>query len=212
MPVVACIGARRATGGCSTSTPTRSPGIWRRGSARARLVIAGTTPGVLDEAARRCRCSTPAAVDAAGRATAPRRPAWSPSCGPASTRSASGVDDVVIVDGRDGRRSKRAAVGASATGGGDADWCAADRRRYAGRSSQTGHDDGDWTTSSGARGAPRPADLPAAAGHVRARPGRAPVRRRGTRVSRPAVGHRRRVARPRAPRPRARDRGPGARR
>ena len=34
-----------------------------------------------------------------------------------------------------------------------------------------------------------------AAGHVRARPGRAAVRRRGPRVSRPAVGHRRRVAR-----------------
>ena len=44
-----------------------------------------------------------------------------------------------------------------------------------------------------------------AAGHVRARRGRAPVRRRGARVPRPAVGHRRRLARPRAP-------GPGARR
>ena len=32
------------TGGCSTSTPTRWPGIWRRGSARGGWSIAGTTP------------------------------------------------------------------------------------------------------------------------------------------------------------------------
>ena len=66
------------------------------------------------------------------------------------------------------------------------------------------------TDDPGARSAACAADLPPAAGHVRARRGRAAVRRRRARVSRPAVGHRRRVARPRASGAGAGDRRTGA--
>ena len=71
-------------------------------------------------------------------------------------------------------------------------------------------DDDDDRRRSGARIAARAADVSAPAGHVRARRGRASVRRRGPRVSRPALGHRRRVARPRASGAGARDRRAGA--
>ena len=53
----------RRDGGSTTSTPTRLPATWRRGCGARRLVIAGTTPGVLDDGGATVPTLEPAAVD-----------------------------------------------------------------------------------------------------------------------------------------------------
>ena len=163
-------------------------------------------------AARRCRCSTPDAVArlvSDGTATAGMI-AKLRACEHAL---AHGVDDVVIVDGRDR---------AGADGGG-CERRAAHRRRAIGRRDgrcrpsrlpiesvmRTTMTDGDGRRV-GARNAPRAADLPAQPGDAGPRRRRAPVRRGRPRVPRPAVRHRRRGARPRASGAGARDRRSGA--
>jgi acetylglutamate kinase len=114
VPVVACIGADASGALFNVNADTLAGSLAARLRAR-RLVIAGTTPGVLDAAGR-----TIAAADASqvrqfvksGTATAGMI-AKLHACEDAL---AGGVDDVVIVDGRKAAALENAALGAAPNG------------------------------------------------------------------------------------------------
>lgn len=110
VPVIACIGIGNDGGLLNVNADTFAAHLAARIKAR-RLVIAGTTPGVLDEAG-----ATIPTIDApavarliqAGTATAGMI-AKLRACEDAM---AGGAGDVVIVDGRDGPALEGAAIGA----------------------------------------------------------------------------------------------------
>ncbi|OFW26179.1 MAG: acetylglutamate kinase [Acidobacteria bacterium RIFCSPLOWO2_02_FULL_65_29] len=110
VPVIACIGIGSDGGLFNVNADTFAAHLSARIKAR-RLVIAGTTPGVLDEAG-----ATISTIDApavarliqAGTATSGMI-AKLRACEAALAR---GAGDVVIVDGRDGRALEGAALGA----------------------------------------------------------------------------------------------------
>jgi acetylglutamate kinase len=109
VPVVASIGVERGGQLLNVNADTMAGHLAARLGAR-RLVIAGSTPGVLDEAGATVPLLDPAAIArlvAAGTASAGMI-AKLRACEHAL---ANGVDDVVIVDGRD-----RAALRAAASG------------------------------------------------------------------------------------------------
>jgi acetylglutamate kinase len=99
VPVVACIGLRRDGRLFNVNADTFAGHLAARLGAR-RLVIAGTTPGVLDAAGATLPIlSADAAGQLVGDGTAAGMIAKLRACEHAL---AGGVDDVVIVDGRDG--------------------------------------------------------------------------------------------------------------
>jgi acetylglutamate kinase len=110
VPVVACIGATADGELLNVNADTLAGHLAARLGAR-RLIIAGTTAGVLDDAGATVPVLEPAAVgDLVGRGTATAGMiAKLRAC---TGALAAGVDDVVIVDGRD-----RAALVAAATSG-----------------------------------------------------------------------------------------------
>lgn len=111
VPVIACVGSDREGRLFNVNADTLAGALAARLRAR-RLVIAGTTPGVLDEAGR--TMSTVEAIEIArlvdtGTATAGMI-AKLRACEHALS---GGVDDVVIVDGRDGDALVSAAAAAA---------------------------------------------------------------------------------------------------
>lgn len=109
VPVVACIGAGADGALFNVNADTLAGHLAARLRAR-RLVIAGTTPGVLDESGATVPLLDPASITrlvTGGTATAGMI-AKLRACEQAI---AGGVDDVVIVDGRDGRALAAAAAG-----------------------------------------------------------------------------------------------------
>jgi acetylglutamate kinase len=110
VPVVASIGVDRGGQLLNVNADTMAGHLAARLGAR-RLVIAGSTPGVLDEAGATVALLDPAAIArlvAAGTASAGMI-AKLRACEHAL---ANGVDDVVIVDGRDRDALRAAASGA----------------------------------------------------------------------------------------------------
>ena len=110
VPVIACIGVGRDGQLFNVNADTFAGHVAARLRAR-RLIIAGTTPGVLDEAGATVPVLEPAAVArlvASGTATAGMI-AKLRACEQAI---AAGVGDVVIIDGRDGSAIEAAATGA----------------------------------------------------------------------------------------------------
>jgi len=99
VPVVACIGATAEGELLNVNADTLAGHLASRLGAR-RLVIAGTTPGVLDDAgATMPLVDTAAVAELVGRGTATAGMiAKLRAC---TDALAAGVDDVVIVDGRD---------------------------------------------------------------------------------------------------------------
>jgi acetylglutamate kinase len=115
VPVVACIGAGAQGELFNVNADTLAGHLAARVGAR-RLIIAGTTPGVLDEAG-----STLPVIEAAqiaglvdGRTATAGMIAKLRACEHALDR---GVDDVVIVDGRDAAALTGAAAGHSLSAG-----------------------------------------------------------------------------------------------
>lgn len=109
VPVVACIGVGADGALFNVNADTLAGHLAARLCAR-RLVIAGTTPGVLDDAGATVPFLDPSGIASlvtAGTATAGMI-AKLRACEQAI---AGGVDDVVIVDGRDGRALAAAAGG-----------------------------------------------------------------------------------------------------
>lgn len=112
VPVVASIGTDRKGGLLNVNADTFAGHLAARSGAR-RLVIAGATAGVLDEDGSTLPALDPAAIArmiAAGGATAGMI-AKLRACEQAL---AAGVDDVLIVDGRDGAALEIAASGGAA--------------------------------------------------------------------------------------------------
>ena len=108
MPVIACIGTTNAGELLNVNADTFAGHLAARLQAR-RLVIAGTTAGVLDDQGSTIATLEPDAVDrviAGGTATA-GMVAKLRACEHAL---AAGVADVVIVDGRDGQALEAAAL------------------------------------------------------------------------------------------------------
>jgi acetylglutamate kinase len=115
VPVVACIGLDAGGRLLNVNGDTLAGHLAARLGAR-RLVIAGTTAGVLDDSGGTIRMLDPAATErliAGGTATAGMI-AKLRACEHALT---GGVDDVVIVDGRDREGLEAAALGSAAVGG-----------------------------------------------------------------------------------------------
>ena len=116
VPVVACIGVGRNGQLFNVNADTFAGHLAAQLGAR-RLVIAGTTPGVLDAGGATVPVLEPAAITRLvtdGTATA----GMVAKLGACAHALANGVDDVVIVDGRDGSALEavtRGAVPASAT-------------------------------------------------------------------------------------------------
>ena len=111
MPVIACIGLGADGRLFNVNADTFAGHLAARLGAR-RLVIAGTTPGVLDDAGATVPTLEPAAIErliGGGTATAGMI-AKLRACEHAL---AGGVDDVVIVDGRDGAALEAAALDAA---------------------------------------------------------------------------------------------------
>ena len=195
VPVVACIGVAGDGRLLNVNADTLAGHLAARLGA-SRLTIAGTTARCaarrrLDGAAARC------GGDPANWSAAERRPrGWSRNCGRANRRSRPGWAMCSLSTAAMARRWTRRRAA----------WF----RRAPRESCQRWHQRDDYgdgdsdepinRRDSRARSAARSADLQARADHVRARTGRAAVRRRGARISRSAVGDRCGVARPRAPR------------
>jgi acetylglutamate kinase len=111
VPVVACIGIADDGQLLNVNADTFAGYLAARLGAR-RLVIAGTTAGVLDDTGATVRVLEPAAIDRlihAGTATA-GMVAKLRAC---ERALANGVGEVVIVDGRDGLALESAATGAA---------------------------------------------------------------------------------------------------
>jgi acetylglutamate kinase len=109
VPVIACIGLGDDGRLLNVNADTFAAHLAARVAAR-RLVIAGTTPGVMDNAGATVRTIEPQAMDRlihSGTATAGMI-AKLRAC---EYALAHGVGDVVIVDGRDGTALETAALG-----------------------------------------------------------------------------------------------------
>ncbi len=109
VPVIACIGATSEGSLLNVNADTFAGDLAARLGAH-RLVVAGTTPGVLDDAGATVRTIEPQAMErliSSGTATAGMI-AKLRACENALSR---GVGDVVIVDGRDGAALEAAALG-----------------------------------------------------------------------------------------------------
>jgi acetylglutamate kinase len=112
VPVIACIGIGAEGQLFNVNADTMAGHLAARLAAR-RLVIAGTTAGVLDDAGRTVTALDPAAIEAligAGTATA-GMVAKLKAC---ERALAEGVGDVVIVDGTDRQALESAVLGTSA--------------------------------------------------------------------------------------------------
>ncbi len=111
VPVIACIGLGADGRLFNVNADTFAGHLAARLVAR-RLVIAGTTAGVLDEGGATLRRLDPAAIDRLihDRTATAGMIAKLRACGHAL---ATGVEDVVIVDGRDGAALEQAALGAA---------------------------------------------------------------------------------------------------
>jgi acetylglutamate kinase len=109
VPVVACIGIGADGGLFNVNADTFAGHVAARLGA-GRLVIAGTTPGVLNERGETASLLGPEAVEAliaSGTATA----GMVAKLNACTEALAGGVGDVVIVDGRDGMALEAAALG-----------------------------------------------------------------------------------------------------
>lgn len=114
VPVLACIGLGRDGRLFNVNADTLA-GHLASGLGASRLVIAGTTPGVVDDSGSTLRCLSPHDIErliGLGTATA-GMVAKLRACAQAL---AGGVRDVVIVDGRDRERLVRAAFDAAPEG------------------------------------------------------------------------------------------------
>jgi acetylglutamate kinase len=109
VPVIACIGLGADGRLFNVNADTCAGHLAARLRAR-RLVIAGTTPGVLDESGATVQTLEPAAIDRLihGKTATAGMIAKLRACEHALSR---GVGDVVIVDGRDGAALEAAALG-----------------------------------------------------------------------------------------------------